>query len=273
VLAAGLIGMALANMLSPRALDDYGWRIAFLVGSVIVPFGLLMRRRLTETLHRGAVLMIDREPANLGAYARIAVLGLAVLGGGTIVSYVMIYLTTYAQATLHMAANLAFAATVTNGLFGVLFDAPGGWLSDRFGRRPVMLIPWAILLVVTLPCFWVISHFRTAAALLGATAVLTILGSIASSSVLVTITESLPRRVRSGAVATIYALAISTFGGSTQFVVTWLIRITHDPLAPAWYMAAAVAVALVAMTMMRETSPAHMRKAAAAIDRSPGLPI
>jgi MFS family permease len=181
------------------------------------------------------------------------------LGGGTIVSYVMVYMTTYAQTTLHMAANLAFGATVTNGLVGVLFDTPGGWLSDHLGRKRVMMIPWALMLVVTLPCFWAINHYRTGAALLGATAILAILGSISGSSVLVSITESLPRRVRSGALATIYALAISTFGGTTQVVVTWLIKITRDPLAPAWYMAAAAAAALLAMSLMRETAPGRIR--------------
>jgi ABC-type uncharacterized transport system permease subunit len=77
--------------------------------------------------------------------------------------------------------------------------------------------------------------------------------------------------VRSGALATIYALAISTFGGSTQFVITWLMRITGDPLAPAWYMAGAIAIGLAAMLLMPETAPGHLRpspsdrKAAAAV--------
>jgi hypothetical protein len=105
-------------------------------------------------------------------------------------------------------------------------------------------------------------HYRNAWALLGGTGALAVLASIGSSSVLITITESLPRRVRSGALATIYALAISTFGGSTQFVITWLMRITGDPLAPAWYMAGAVALGLVAMSMMRETAPGRLRGSA-----------
>jgi len=255
VLAAGLIGLWLANALSAQALDAWGWRIAFLAGAVIVPFGLMMRRRLTETLHEGVVLPIDNEFTGFRGYAKVAFLGLAMLGSGTIVSYVMSYMTTYATTTLHMASNLAFAATVTLGLCGVVFDTPGGWLSDRFGRRPVMMIPWVLLLLATLPSFWVISHYRTSWALLGATAVLATLASIGASSVLITITESLPRRVRSGALATIYALAISSFGGSTQFIIAWLTSVTHDPLAPAWYMAGAVALGLIAMSMMAETAP------------------
>jgi nitrate/nitrite transporter NarK len=207
-------------------------------------------------------LPIDNEFIGFRGYAKVAFLGLAMLGSGTIVSYVMSYMTTYATTTLHMASNLAFAATVVLGLAGVIFDTPGGWLSDRLGRKRVMMVPWALLLAATLPSFWLMGHYRNAWALLGGTGALAVLASIGSSSVLITITESLPRRVRSGALATIYALAISTFGGSTQFVITWLMRITGDPLAPAWYMAGAVALGLVAMSMMRETAPGRLRGSA-----------
>jgi MFS family permease len=268
VLAAGLVGLGLANLMDARGLDAWGWRIAFLIGAVIVPFGLIMRRRLSETLHEGAVLRIDHQSKGFAGYARVAFLGLAMLGSGTIVSYVMSYMTTYATAILHMASNLAFGATVVVGLCGVVFDTPGGWLSDKFGRRPVMIIPWVLLLAATLPSFWAINHFRTSWALLGASAVLAILASISSSSVLIAITESLPRRVRSGALATIYALAISSFGGSTQFIIASLTKITGDPLAPAWYMAGAVGLGLIAMAMMAETSPRHLRPAGAPASRA-----
>jgi MFS family permease len=258
ILTAGLMGLALSNLLSPSQLDGWGWRIAFMVGAAVVPFGLIMRTRLAETLHDGVELDVDLGPAGFRPYLKIAILALVMLGAGTIAAYVMSYMTTYATVTLGMASNLAFGATVTVGLCGVVFDTLGGWLSDRFGRRPVMMIPWAFLLVAVFPCFWAIAHYRTAWALLGATAILTIPGNISSSSVLVSVTESLPRRVRSGALATIYALAISTFGGTTQFIVTWLIRITGDPLAPAWYLGAAVAIGLAAMTLMSETAPGRI---------------
>jgi MFS family permease len=154
-----------------------------------------------------------------------------------------------------MAPTFAFAATVTIGLCGVVFDMVGGWLSDRFGRKPVMLAPWAFLLAAVFPCFWVIAHLRTPAALLGASAVLAIPVAIATASVLVSVTESMPVRFRSGAIGTLYALSATVFGGSTQFVVAWLIRISGNPLAPAWYMTGAVAIGLTAMALMPETAP------------------
>ena len=80
-------------------------------------------------------------------------------------------------------------------------------------------------------------------------------GAVATTAALVAVSESLPPRIRSGALAIVYALAISVFGGSTQFVVAKLTAVTGDPLAPAWYMLAAMLIGLAAMVTARETAP------------------
>jgi MHS family citrate/tricarballylate:H+ symporter-like MFS transporter len=87
VLAAGLIGFALSSLLTPDALDDWGWRVAFLIGVVIVPIGLRIRRRLPETL-----VEADKRPEK--APRRLIVLGLALLMSGTICAYIVDYMTT-----------------------------------------------------------------------------------------------------------------------------------------------------------------------------------
>jgi hypothetical protein len=69
----------------------------------------------------------------------------------------------------------------------------------------------------------------------------------------------LPQRVRSGGIALIYALAISVFGGSAQFLVAWLIRATGNPLAPAWYMFCGVIIGLIALVQLPETAPIKVR--------------
>jgi MFS family permease len=223
------------------------------VGAAIVPFGLVMRRSLPETFRAAEAGKRERVP--LRPHLPIAVLGLMMLAAGTIGTYIRSYITTYAIATLHMRANVAFAATIVVGLCGVSFDLVTGALSDRIGRKPVMLAGGGMLLASVLPAFYVISHYRTTATLLGATAVLSISASLCLGPIMVWMTESLPAAIRSGGVAVIYAVSIATFGGSTQYMVTWLIRKTGSPMAPAWYWMAALVVGVSAMIATRESAP------------------
>ena len=262
VLCAGLIGVGLSSRLSEAALDAYGWRIALLAGAVIIPFGLSLRRGLAETLH----LEAPSPPPSAGADGpgRVVLLGLALLAGTTIVNYGLDYMTTYARATLHMPSPVAFGATVVVGSVGMLANLLGGWLSDRLGRRPVVIASLAVLLVLTFPCYALVSHVRTGAALFVAAGALSAAYATGAAAVLVAVTEALPQRTRAASLALIYAAAIATFGGSAQLVVAWLTRATGSPLAPAGYMAAAAAVALLAMLAMRETAPARAPLAARA---------
>ena len=253
ILASGLVGFALANTLTEGQLQNFGWRIAFLLGAAIVPFGLMLRRSLPETFH--AAPADQRGPAALRPYLRVALLGLVMLASTTIGAYIMDYMTTYAIATLHMPARIAFAATIVVGSAALAFDLVSGSLSDRFGRKIVMLVPGMLLLLLIVPGFRVIAHYRTTAALLGVSAGLSALFELAVTPVMVWLTESLPPGIRSSGVAVVYAVAIAVFGGSTQFTVTWLIGATGNPLAPAWYWTVALVVGLIAMCAAHESAP------------------
>ncbi len=257
VLVSGLVGFGLARMLSERQLQDYGWRIAFLIGAAIVPFGLMVRRSLPETLH--APDGGKREHIPLRPYLPVAVLGLLLLACGTVGAYLRTYMTTYAIATLHMPTTVAFMATIVTGVCGVCFDLVSGALSDRFGRKPMMLVPGVLLLAAIFPGFYVISHYRTTTTLLGAVAVLSILATFTTSPMIIWLTESFPAAIRSAGVAIVYAVAIATFGGTTQYAVTWLIRATGNPLAPAWYWTVAMVVGVAAMVATRESAPLKLR--------------
>ena len=257
-LVAGVVGVILASTLDAGQLDAWGWRVAQLLGVCIIPFAFVLRRTLNETLTAPAVA--DQE--NIGgtaAYARVFLLGLMMLSAATTNNYVLEYMTTYASSTLGMPAAISFGATAVIGASGLVCDTLGGWLSDRVGRKPVMIIPWVLLIVAIYPAFWVLERLRTGAALLTVSAVLNGIQTLSSATIIVAVTESLPKRVRSGSIALIYALAISVFGGSTQFLVAWIIHATGNPLAPAWYMLGAVAIGLIAMVRLPETRPARAR--------------
>jgi len=269
VLLAGIVGTVLAATLSARQLQDWGWRVALLLGACIVPFGLSLRRTLPETLERPtmAPAPTPRPAADRSwrertrPYLGIVVLGLMMLTAGTIGSYTTSYMTTYALDTLHLPATISFSLLIVNGGLSVIFEPLSGWLSDRFGRKPVMIWPSALLLLAILPCFWMIAHSKSVWTLYGALGVMVVLASLGSVPVIVTLTETLPAHIRSGAVAIIYAFAISIFGGSTQFVIKWLLERTHDPLAPAYYWTAAAVLGLVAKLIVAESAPIRRDRA------------
>jgi MHS family citrate/tricarballylate:H+ symporter-like MFS transporter len=253
VLIAGLVGVLLANLLTTAQLDAWGWRAALMLGAVIVPFGLMLRRSLLETLHR--VPPAAGTPAGTAGYLRIGAVSIALIATATTTNYLLTYMTTYANSTLGMPERLAFGATVAVGAAGLVFDPIGGWLSDRFGRKRLILLPWLLLAVLVLPGFWLIERFRNGPALWTACAVLACVSTTAGTTALVAITEWLPRRVRAGGFGLIYATSIAVFGGSTQFMTAWLTRLTGDPLVPAWYMFAGIAVGLIALSQLPETAP------------------
>jgi MFS family permease len=262
--AGGLAGFILARVLSPGALDSYGWRIAFLLGAVTVPFGLWVRRALPETLHvaEAAPSAVSRAATRLGAARenrRIIGLGLVVLAAGTISTYVTQYMTTFAQATLHMAPGPAFAVAIISNLAGLAGVLLGGWLSDRIGRHPVMIWPNLAKLLLAYPVFAWIVGVRSPLALLTGIGVLSFVGSVANGAFYAALTESLPKLIRGGVFGTIYAVAIAAFGGTCQLVITWLIHVTGNPMAPGWYLLAATGAGQVAMQMIPESAPGRAR--------------
>lgn len=258
--AGALVGVVLSKLMTGAALESYGWRIAFLLGAACLPFGLWLRAGLPETVQLRETDAVEPRPGDklgvLRANMRIIVLGLLVLASGTIITYVTQYMTTYAENTLHVATDLAFATTVVSNGLGIAGALYGGWLADRFGRWPIMVWPQLAALLLTYPVFLWVVETHSALALLGGFGLLSLVGSIPYSAFYVALTESLPKNIRGGAFATIYAVAIASFGGTAQLIVTWLIHVTGNALAPAWYMLFAGAVGLAAMVMMRETAPA-----------------
>ncbi|HVN01933.1 MAG TPA: MFS transporter, partial [Caulobacteraceae bacterium] len=148
-ISAGLIGLTVSRVLTMSETHDWGWRIAIAIGALVLPFGLIIRQHLPETLgHEEPKLAAhaDVHPDAgvwrvIAGHWRIVLLGLGLIASATISTYVFNFMTTYAQTTLHMGMRTGLLVAVTNGVAGFLASLAGGALSDRFGRRALMIWP------------------------------------------------------------------------------------------------------------------------------------
>ena len=253
-LVGAAAGLLLAHILTPDQLQDFGWRIAFGIGVLVLPFGLILRRSLPETLHHRETITVAPGPG-WGAQVRPIAIGLMMIMSFTTSTYVLLYMTTYASQTLHMSKGASFAASVANGVAGIVFTLLGGWLSDRFARKPVMIAARSLFLLSALPAFMIMAHERTALSVILGTGVMSALSSMSVGVALVALTESFRKETRSTTMAVLYAVAVTVFGGAAQPAVSALAKATHDPIAPAWYLMAAALVGVIAMALMPETRP------------------
>jgi MFS family permease len=271
LLVASLVGIALTSFMPPALLDAWGWRIAFLLGAVTLPFGLWLRSHLPETLHTqeisSPVLAHDAVPSTRLALAarhwRIMILGLVALGMATIANYIIVYAVTYAQDSLHLSARAGFIAETANNLIGIPAGLLGAWLSDRHGRWPVNVGTNLALLATAWPLFaWMVGAHSDTALIVSMT-ILGITANFSFGSLLATLGESVPKSIRVTGLATVYSLAIGVLGGSTQFVVNGLIHLTGNPMAPAWYMTGSALIGQIALMLIPESAPVRQRPVSA----------
>jgi MFS family permease len=267
ILVGSLVGVLLSSLLPPNLLYADGWRIAFALGGIAVPFGFWLRTSLPETLHAPELGTPATEPgvpplALARRYWRIMALGVTVLGMGSIASYIQMYAVTYAQDTLHLSERAGFLAETANAAIGIPAMLLGGWLSDRVGRWPLNNGANLVLLVSIYPLFaWVVQR-PSAAALIAVMTAFGFTSNITFTSVCTAVGESLPKVIRCSCFGLVYSVAIAACGGSTQFVVTWLIHVSGSAMAPAYYLLAATAVAQIAMMLMPESAPGRLDRLA-----------
>ena len=259
-LLAGAIGYIMSIVLSQGALESWGWRVPFILGIAIVPVGLVIRNQLPETAGRDSSAAEKAEESTAGVLKRlirdhrgIMLAAMAIITAGAVSNAAGAYMTSYAKTTLHLPESTSIAATLMLGLASLIFCLLGGWLSDRYGRKVVMIVPRALLVLIAYPAYDLMVNHPSATTVFAATGLISALSSICSSAAIVAIPESLPRAVRSAGLAIAYAIGVAIFGGTAQLVVTWLIQRTGDPLSPAYYLLAASLLGVIAPFFMKET--------------------
>jgi MFS family permease len=247
------------NGLSPEALDSWGWRIPFIIGLIIGPVGLWIRRHLSET---SAFLEVQQAPKEKQSLARmlrnhlrqvLTVMALTVCG--TVGFYViLVYMPTFANKQLNLPLTEAFTAQVfAVALMTVLMPVFGA-LSDRVGRKVLILAATAGLLGALYPLFSWVYAAPSFARLMTMQVVLCTLLAVYFGPFSAAVAEQFPAGMRSTGLALAYNLAVMIFGGFAQFIVTWLIHTTGLAIAPVFYVMFAAALGLIAAFFLIERS-------------------
>lgn len=256
-LALGAAVATLVNVSLPKdAILAWGWRIPFVLGIVAAPVGMLIRRRLEETLSDASSARTHRSgalKAALTTHLKLTILGtFAELGGSVSVYITAFFLPSHAVRTLHLSSTASVASGVISSL--VLFVAApiAGKLADRFSRKRVLVISRVTLLLTVYPAFAWLSAQPSTLMLCAVSAFLALFVAGQIVPVLVMIPELFPKHVRATGIALTYVVSASFFGGFSPFVASWLVALTGNPLAPAWYVAAACAVSLVPVIWLRD---------------------
>jgi MHS family citrate/tricarballylate:H+ symporter-like MFS transporter len=253
-----LVGLALSLTLAPADLLAYGWRIALGLGALIVPVALFIRRTLPETMHGPDTTAVPHGP--LRQYLRPVVCGFLIIASGTIGNYIFQYMTTFGQNTLHMSSNVSMAGELANNGVSILAIMVGGGMSDRFGRRSVMLGPQLLFCLLIVPCFLWLTMERDLTSFVGANLILSATSGYMYGAVYAAISESIPKAVRARVFALVYSVPVAVFGGSTQVFITWLLHVTGSPMSIAWYLTGVSSVGLAAMYALRESAPVRVAR-------------
>ena len=249
VIVVSVIGVALGGMLSDRQMSDWGWRLPLLVGLAIVPLLFVLRRSLQES---EAFLSQPSHPAlcevvrTLRSHWRVIGLGVLLVVMTTTSFYVITaYTPTFGSAVLHLSSRASLLVTLCVGVSNLVWLPAAGALSDRIGRRPILVAATLAMIATAYPAMLWLAASPSFTRLLVVELWLSFLYGSYNGAMVVYLTELVPARVRGSGFSLAYSLA-TCVGGLSPAVCTLLIHVTGNRAMPGAWLTLAAACGLVA---------------------------
>jgi MFS family permease len=263
-IASGIVGSLLAWLLTREQMFEWGWRVPFALGLLIVPAGIYIRSNIDETLdvRRGARSQAEVVRGLLNRQQLpMMLLTVIFIGGVAVNQYLFTYMTTFALVTLKLPPSIAMLAPIFIGIFGAIAGIFGGLCVDRFGRFAINVLPRILLIALAFPALSVVVA-GTGWVFLTIISVLTVLHMACTVLLNMVVAEAFPPTVRAMAVSTTYAIGLAIFGGSAQFVATSVVAYTGDPRSIAGIFALATVMSLLAFLRIHRLTTAGVRSSA-----------
>ncbi|WP_213773334.1 MFS transporter [Bradyrhizobium sp. dw_78] len=269
IFVASIIGFVLSEMMPAATVAAWGWRIPFFIGCLIIPVLFVLRRTLEETPE---FLAMKKHPNASEVFAsaianwRIVVLGMLMAILTTVTFYfVTVYTPTFGKNVLQLSSQDSLLVTVMVAVTNFIWNPVGGAVSDRLGRKPVLLTIAILSFVTAYPAL----HWLIAAPTFGKMLAVELMFSFYfgtySGTMLGSLVEVVPAHVRTTCFSLAFALAAGLFGTFTPFASTWLIEHTGDKASPGyWLMCAAALGIFAALAIYRGGETIQAREAVAA---------
>jgi len=250
IMFAAVIGYSLSRALNPAEMTSWGWRVPFFIGCAIVPFLFYIRRSLEETpafLRRKRQLTAGEILAEIGRNWHIVVLGVLLVAMTTISFYaITVYAPTFGRSVLKLSSTDSLIVTFCVAVSNLFWLPVMGALSDRIGRKPILLVFSGLTLVTAYPVLlWLVAEPSFARMLIALLWLSFLYGSY-NGAMVVALTEVVPAEARTAGFSLAYSLANALFGSATPLISTWLIEVTSDKAALGLWMGFGGACGLIA---------------------------
>jgi MFS transporter, MHS family, proline/betaine transporter len=246
---------AVATSLNSAAMLDWGWRVPFLLGVILLGVGAYLRQNVDETpsyeaSRRAAADQPDVSGLPLGALA----FGFTIFW--TVAYYMLlVWMPSFTQRFAGLSPSQALWSNAI-GLIAMVIAVPFcGALSDRFGRRPLLTASAISIGLLSFPLFSLMTRGTGLALVLPIQILFGILLALYSGAGPAAISEIFPTHLRSTWMSSGYALAVAIFGGFAPFIATWLIQVTASPVSPTYlYLLPSAVISLLVIWRLKETS-------------------
>jgi metabolite-proton symporter len=263
VIFAALLGVVLHEALPVEEMTAWGWRVPFIIGCLIVPFLFMIRRSLKETdeflarKHRPSVKEIYGSMlSNWG----IVVAGMMMVVMTTVSFYLITaYTPTFGRTELHLSSVDVLVVTVCVGISNLIWLPLMGALSDKIGRRPLLITFTVLALITAYPTMSWLVQAPSFGRLLGVELWLSFIYASYNGAMVVALTEIMPVEVRTAGFSLAYSLATALFGGFTPAIATYLIHATGNKAAPGLWLSFAAVCGLIATLVLFRTEASRQK--------------
>ena len=263
IVMAAALGYGLNQWLSPEAVAAWGWRIPFLIGCAIVPFIFILRKSLQETAefqarrhHPDTREVFESMLRNW----RTVLTGMLFVAMTTTTFYLItVYTPTFGRSVLHLSTADSLLVTLLVGLSNFIWLPIGGALSDRIGRKPILVSISLLALLTAYPAMlWLVAN-PSFGHLLAVLLLFSFYFGMYNGAMVVALTEVMPVNVRVVGFSLAFSLATAVFGGFTPAISTYLIELTANKASPGLWMSFAALCGLVATLILYRRGGAASR--------------